>query len=112
MQEMWDGALEEEGSQRGLEINRGEEIEKRLEDKMMTALNNGKRTHTNRRTDKIINPMTVIQSSQAGTYEWEILEQLGGSRQAEQQLHILLGSEWGDFLRIKRRVLTEATSVL
>ena len=77
---IWDDALEEEGGQRGLEIKRGEKIEEWLEDKMMAVLNNGKGTHTNRRTGKESTPdVTVVHSSQADTYEWEILEELGGS---------------------------------
>ena len=77
---IWDDALEEEGGQRGLETKRGEKIEEWLEDKMMAVLNNGKGTHTNRRTGKESTPdVTVVHSSQADTYEWEILEELGGS---------------------------------
>ena len=49
-------------------------------DKIMAVLNNRKGTHSNRRTGKESTPdVTVVNSSQADTYEWEILEELGGS---------------------------------
>ena len=77
---LWDETLETESNHRGIEMKRGEMIEEWLDDRNMSVLNNGKTTHTNRRTGKESTPdITIVHSDQSDRYQWEILEKLGGS---------------------------------
>ena len=76
----WDGALVAQEMTRGLEEKRGEMVEEWMMEKNMACLNTGRATHTNRRTGKESAPdITMVHGTQIDRYDWEILEELGGS---------------------------------
>ena len=89
---------------RGPEVKRGEMVEEWIDDKGMATLNDGRPTHTNRKTGKESAPdISIVHGSQADKYEWDVLEKLGGSdhkpivitRLAESiiEVHIQMGPE-------------------
>ena len=78
----WDVALENENNNqnRGIEKKRGEMIEEWVDNNGMAILNDGQTTHTNRRTGRESTPdITIVHSHEADRYQWEVLEELGGS---------------------------------
>ena len=75
---LWDSTLELE--HRGIEVERGNLIEGWMDEKQMAVLNDGKTTHTNRKTDKESTPdLTIVHETQLDRYQWEVLEKLAGS---------------------------------
>ena len=76
----WEGSLQTEGDRRGIEKKRGEMVESWMANKDMICLNTGDATHTNRRTGKESTPdVSLVHYTQMDKYEWETLEELGGS---------------------------------
>ena len=76
----WDRNMDEEGGDRGIETKRGEMIDEWLDEHNMVALNNGGRTHTNRKTGKEYAPdISIVHGESADMYEWKVLEKLGAS---------------------------------
>ena len=76
---IWDPVLEDE--ERRLELSRGRLLEQWMEENHMTVLNSGtETTHTNRKTGTESTPdVAIVHESQLDMYEWEVLEELGGS---------------------------------
>ena len=76
----WDNALEEAEKVRGIEEKRGEMIEEWMLKNDMACLNDGRGTHSNRKTGKESTPdLTIVHSTKADLYEWNVIEELGGS---------------------------------
>ena len=77
----WDEGTEiEGGEQTSIEDSRGTLIEKWMEEKNMIALNSGKPTHANRKTDRLSAPdISIVHSQYADEYEWRVLNKLGAS---------------------------------
>ena len=76
----WDSSMLEEAGSHGIDASRGNLIDEWLEDNNMVVLNNGKSTHTSRKTGRESTPdLTIVHGDSADQYDWEVLGKLGAS---------------------------------
>ena len=76
----WDNSMLEEAGTHGIDPSRGNLVDEWLEDNNMVVLNNGKSTHTSRKTGRESTPdLTIVHGESVDQYDWEVLDKLGAS---------------------------------